>query len=80
MLTKHLATHLSPNIRVNTIIPGGVEHNQSPDFKDKYSSYTPMKRMMKVEELNGIVEYLISDSSSYTTGAEFKIDGGWTAW
>mgnify|MGYP003675756377 FL=1 len=78
MLTKHLATHMSPNIRVNSV--GGVEHNQSPEFKDKYSSHTPMGRMMKVEEINGIVDYLISDKSSYTTGAEFKIDGGWTSW
>jgi NAD(P)-dependent dehydrogenase (short-subunit alcohol dehydrogenase family) len=80
MLTKHLATHLSPNIRVNSVVPGGIEHNQSPEFKDKYSSCTPMGRMMKVEEIVGIVDYLISDKSSYTTGAEFKIDGGWTSW
>tara|TARA_R110000824_G_scaffold56794_2_gene155091 strand:- start:22739 stop:23416 length:678 start_codon:yes stop_codon:yes gene_type:complete len=80
MLSRHLATHLAPNIRVNTIVPGGVEHNQTSEFKDKYSFYTPIGRMMKVKEINGIVEYLISDKSSYTTGAEFKIDGGWTSW
>ena len=80
MLTKHLATHLAPSIRVNTVIPGGVEHNQSEKFKEKYNQQTPMKRMMKTNEITGILEYLISDKSSYTTGTEFKIDGGWTAW
>ena len=39
-----------------------------------------MSRMMNVEELNGIVEYLLSDNSSYVTGTELKIEGGWTAW
>ena len=80
MLTKHLATHLSPNIRVNTVIPGGVYNKQSKDFVEKYSKFTPMSRMMNVEELNGIVEYLLSDNSSYVTGTELKIEGGWTAW
>jgi NAD(P)-dependent dehydrogenase (short-subunit alcohol dehydrogenase family) len=80
MLTKHLATHLSPNIRVNTVIPGGVYNKQSKDFVERYSRLTPMSRMMNVEELNGIVEYLLSDSSTYVTGTELKIEGGWTAW
>ena len=80
MLTKHLATHLAPNIRVNTIIPGGVEHMQNNEFKNKYSMNTPLGRMMNVNELYGATEYLISDRSSYVTGTEIKIDGGWTAW
>ena len=80
MLTKHLATHLSPHIRVNTVIPGGVFNNQSVEFINKYSKYTPMGRMMKSGELTGVVEFLLSEKSSYVTGAEFKVDGGWTAW
>jgi len=80
MLSKHLATHLSPNIRVNTICLGGVENKQSDEFKKRYSKMTPMGRMMKRDEITGIVDYLISDKSSYTTGTEFKIDGGWTSW
>ena len=39
-----------------------------------------MKRMMKVNELNGIIGFLCSDDSSYATGAVFNIDGGWTIW
>jgi len=79
-LTKFLSTHLAPNIRVNCVAPGGVQHKQDKEFLQKYSKHTPLKRMMKVEELNGLIEYLASDKSSYVTGATFVIDGGWTAW
>jgi NAD(P)-dependent dehydrogenase (short-subunit alcohol dehydrogenase family) len=79
-LTKYLATHLAPNIRVNCISPGGVEHNQDELFKEKYSKLTPMGRMMRKDELNEIVDYLCSDKSSYVTGTNFIIDGGWTSW
>lgn len=79
-LTKFLATHLAPNIRVNCVAPGGVENNQDEDFIKKYSSHTPLKRMMKKNELNEIIEYLCSEKSSYVTGATFIIDGGWTSW
>lgn len=79
-LTKFLATHLAPNIRVNCIAPGGVENNQDKEFIKKYSALTPLKRMMKKSELNGIVRYLCSSESSYVTGATFVIDGGWTTW
>ena len=79
-LTRHLATHLAPKIRVNCIIPGGVEHQQTEQFKNEYSKYAPMKRMMKKDELNKLIEYLCSDGSSYMTGSIITIDGGWTAW
>jgi len=79
-LTKYLATHMAPNFRVNCISPGGVEHNQDESFKEKYSKLTPMKRMMKKDELNDIIEYLCSEKSSYVTGANFVVDGGWTSW
>jgi len=79
-ITKFLATHLAPNIRVNCIAPGGAENNQDKEFIKKYSSLTPLKRMMKKHELNGIVKFLCSDESSYVTGATFVVDGGWTSW
>ena len=79
-LTQYLATHLSPNIRVNCLVPGGVLHNQNTKFIKNYSKLTPMKRMMKKNELNGIVEYLCSDLSSYMTGATLVIDGGYSVW
>ena len=79
-LTKFLATHLAPNIRVNCIAPGGVEFDQSENFKKKYAKLTPMKRMLKKNELNEITEYLCTTKSSYVTGSTFVIDGGWTSW
>ena len=79
-LTKFLATHLAPNIRVNCIAPGGVEYDQSESFKKKYAKLTPMKRMLKKSELNEITEYLCTSKSSYVTGSTFVVDGGWTIW
>ena len=79
-LTKFLATHLAPNIRVNCVAPGGAENNQDEEFLKKYAELTPLGRMMKKDELNELVEYLCSNKSSYITGAEFVVDGGWTIW
>jgi len=79
-LTKFLAVHLAPNIRVNCIAPGGVLNNQDDEFVKKYSNLTPLKRMMKKHELNGMMDFLASPLSSYATGATFVIDGGWTTW
>ena len=79
-LTKYLAVHLAPNIRVNCVVPGGVLFKQSKKFRDSYSKLTPMKRMMHKHELNEIIEFLCSDNSSYTTGSVLVIDGGYTIW
>lgn len=80
MLSKHLATHLAPHCRVNTIIPGGVCHQQPLSFRREYAKHTPLKRMMNVEEIYGAIEFLISSRASYVTGTELKVDGGWTLW
>lgn len=79
-LTKHLATHWAPDMRVNCIVPGGVENGQSQEFIDAYSKHTPIGRMAKVEEIWRLVEFLISDKASYCTGGVYPVDGGWTAW
>ena len=79
-LTKHLATHLAPKFRVNCIAPGGVKHNQDLAFTKKYNNKTPMGRMMEAHELNGLLEYLCSEKSSYLTGETISVDGGWTKW
>ena len=79
-LTKFLATHLAPNIRVNCIAPGGVRFDQDENFIEKYSKLTPMKRMMEKNELNELVELLCSSGSSYMTGSTIVVDGGWTSW
>lgn len=79
-LTRHLAVHLAPNFRVNCIAPGGVRHEQNEKFQKQYGELTPLGRMMEVEELFGIVEFLISEQSSYCTGSVYTVDGGWTSW
>lgn len=77
-LTRHLAVHFAPYFRVNCIVPGGVRHEQSKEFQQIYGSFTPLGRMMDVKEICGIVEFLISDKSSYCTGGIYIVDGGWT--
>ena len=79
-LTKHLATHLAPRIRVNCIVLGGIETDQITEFAESYSKHVPMGRMMKKNELIGLIEYLCSNKSTYTTGSIIIVDGGWTTW
>ena len=79
-MTKHLAIHLAPRIRVNCVVPHGVKHNQGEDFEKIFAKFSPMKRMMDKGEVNGIIEYLCSDKSEYMTGAVLMIDGGWSVW
>lgn len=80
-ITRYLATHLSNyKIRVNCLSPGGIFNNQSQDFVDKYSHLTPIGRLSKEYEYNGAIIFLLSNASSYMTGSNLVVDGGWTAW
>lgn len=79
-LTKWLATWWGSSIRVNCVIPGGVFNKHNEEFVKSYSNRVPMGRMANREELIGIIMYLLSDSSSYVTGQNFIVDGGYTAW
>ena len=81
-LTRYLAAYWgNKNIRVNCISPGGVEHEgENNKFVKKYSKKVPLGRKSKLEEISPAVVYLASDESSYVTGQNIIIDGGWTAW
>lgn len=80
-LTKYLATYWADkNIRVNAICPGGVQTDQPDDFVAKLSNLIPLRRMARKDEYKGAILFLVSDASSYMTGATLIIDGGRSCW
>ena len=79
-LTRYLATTLAPDVRVNAISPGGIWREPAKVFEERYVARTPLARMAKEEDLKGAVAYLASDLSSYVTGHNLVVDGGWTVW
>ena len=86
-LTKQMASYYGQyNIRVNTICPGGIfghvkgaKKKQSLAFIKNYKNKVPLKRLGNANEVASTALFLSSDSSSYITGIDLMVDGGWTA-
>lgn len=80
-LTRFFATHWARyGVRVNALSPGGVLGNQDEEFLAKFSARVPLGRLAEPAELAGPLIFLASDVSSYITGTELRVDGGFTAW
>ncbi len=80
-MTKYFATAWGRHgIRVNTLSPGGVLGGQDAEFKRKYGERVPLGRLAEAPDLKGPLVFLASKASSYVTGYELRVDGGFTAW
>jgi len=78
--TKYLAAYYGPfNVRVNSVSPGGIFDGQPKQFVEQYEEKVPLRRMGKPGDIAPAVAFLISDDSSYVTGHNLVVDGGWTA-
>lgn len=80
-LTKELAIRLAnKKIKVNAISFGGIEGRVDDEFKKRYAQLCPFKRMLREEEVVGAVDFLATEKSTFITGHNLIVDGGWSVW
>lgn len=76
-VTKYYVDELSEfEVKVNTIIFGGIDSNQPESFKLKYKNKVPLKRMGCWDDVVNVFEFILSKKSNYITGNEIVVDGG----
>ncbi len=80
--TRHLSVYWAKDgVRVNCLSPGPFPSEKAPaGLAERLSEHSPMGRMGSPAELKGAVVFLASEASSYITGQNLLVDGGWTAW
>ena len=80
-LTRYLATYwATEGIRANALLPGGIYQGHDKEFVKKLTNLIPLGRMAHEDEYKAAVVFLVSDASSYMTGANISLDGGRTIW
>ena len=79
-LTRYLATYWPEKVRCNALAPGGVESGQPEEFLTKVRERIPMSRMASINEYQGALIFLLSDSSAYMNGSILSMDGGRSCW
>lgn len=84
-MARYLAVHWGPRgVRCNSVAPGPFPHPQMqrdmPEFIERLSRKVPLGRIGHAPEIAGVVAFLLSDASSYVTGQNLAVDGGWTVW
>jgi len=79
-LARWLSTTMAPEVRVNSVSPGGIARDQPDTFVSRFEARTPLARMASEEDVVGPVLFLASDLARYVTGHDLVVDGGFSVW